>query len=109
MAFDDLEGLDAWKIANPDLRPQDPPAPDPVPDVIPMWAFRRVLRKRGMLTTIMDFIRTLPASDSEDALEHLEYGNFIDRNHPLIVNSAPQLGISESVVDDIFRTASLER
>ena len=105
--FNDIEDLDAWKSANPDLKPQDPPAPDPVPDVVPMWAFRRTLRKRGMLTSILDFIKTLP--EPEDAIEHLEYGNYIERSHPLVVQSAVTLGISESTVDDIFRSASKEK
>lgn len=86
----------------------EPPDPGPVPETVPMWAFRRVLRKQGLLNQVIAFLNTLPTEDSEDALEHLEYGNFIDRNHPLIVNSASKLGMTQSAVDDVFRAASLE-
>lgn len=97
------------KAIVPDNATLEPADPGPVPEFVPMWAFRRALRKQGLLTQIMDFIKTLPTEDSEDALEHLEYGNFIERNHPLIVTSASQLGMSEATVDDIFRTAALEK
>lgn len=81
---------------------------NPIPEQVPMWAFRRRLRKRGLLDTIFEFIKTLPKEQSEDAIEHLEYGNFIHRNHPMIVASAVALQIPESTVDDIFREAESE-
>ena len=109
LAFETIEDLDAWKSANPDLRPQHPPTPDPVPDSIPMWAFRRTLRKRGMLQIVINFINALPESDANDAMEHLEYGNYIHRDHPLIISSASALGLSDAVVDEIFRSAANEK
>lgn len=108
-AFESIAELDAWKQANPDLRPKVPAQPDPVPDLIPMWAFRRALRKRKMLDGILAFIGSLPEQQKLDAMEHLEYGNYIERYHPMIVGSAKQLGLSDAIVDDIFRDGSKEK
>lgn len=109
MAFGSIADLDTWKEANQLLRPPAPEQPDPVPDIIPMWAFRRALRKRKMLEGILSFINTLPEQQKLDAMEHLEYGNYIERYHPMIVGSAAALGLPESVVDDIFRDGSKEK
>lgn len=107
--FASIEEMDAWKEANPNLRPKPPEAKAPVPEQIPMWAFRRALRKRGMLDGILSFINALPEQQKLDAREHLEYGNYIERYHPMIVGSAVALGLPDSVVDDIFRDGSKER
>lgn len=109
MAVGSLEELSAWKEVNQGLKPQAPDPVDPVPEVIPMWAFRRALRKRKMLDGILAFIGSLPEQHKLDALEHLEYGNYIERNHPMIVGSAQQLGLPESTVDDIFRDGGKEK
>lgn len=80
-----------------------------IPTMIPMWAFRRALRRRKMLDGILTFIKSLPDQQRLDAMEHLEYGNYIERYHPMIVGSAQQLGIPESTVDDIFRDGGKEK
>ena len=108
-AFDSVESMEAWKRSNPDLTPQQETPPEPVPAIIPMWAFRRALRKRNLLTTIMTFIEGLPDASKLDAKEHLEYGNYIERSHHMIVGSASALGLPESVVDEIFREGSKEK
>ena len=109
MTFESISDLDAWKEANQTLRPMPPEQPDPVPDIIPMWAFRRALRKRGMLEGILSFIRSLPEQQKLDAMEHLEYGNYIERYHSMITGSAQKLGIDDAVVDDIFRDGGREK
>lgn len=109
MAVESIAELDNWKEAHPELRPHAEVAPDPVPEVIPMWAFRRALRKRKMLEGILSFIGSLPEQQKLDAMEHLEYGNYIERYHPMIVGSAAALGLPDSVVDDIFRDGGKEK
>ena len=80
--------------------------PDPVvvPQEVPMWAFRRALEKIGMLGAVLAFIQTLPHEAKRDAETHLEYGNFIRRDHPLMA-AAAQLGLDSDKVDDVFRVA----
>jgi len=109
MAVESIAALDAWKEANASLQPQPPEQPEPVPEVIPMWAFRRALRKRKMLEGILTFISSLPEQQRLDAMEHLEYGNYIERRHPMIVGSASALGLPEATVDDIFRDGGKEK
>jgi len=109
VAFGSLAELDAWKRANAALAPKVPDGAEPVPEIIPMWAFRRALRKRGMLDQILGFIGSLPDQQKLDAMEHLEYGNYIERRHPMIVGSAAALGLPESVVDEIFRDGGKEK
>ncbi len=109
MTCGSIADLESWKEANHSLRPPTPQPQDPVPEVIPMWAFRRALRKRKMLDGILAFIGSLPEQHKLDAMEHLEYGNYIERYHPMIVGSTAQLGLSDSTVDDIFRDGSKEK
>ena len=109
MVVESIAELDAWKEVNASLQPPSLEQPEPVPEVIPMWAFRRALRKRKMLEGILAFISSLPEQQRLDAMEHLEYGNYIARHHPMIVGSASALGLPESTVDEIFRDGGKEK
>jgi len=108
-SFDSIAEMDAWKDENPNIAPPKAIEVELVPDLIPMWAFRRALRKRSMLSGILSFISSLPDQQKLDTSDHLEYGNYIDRNHPMIVSSAKALGIADSVFDEIFREGSNEK
>jgi hypothetical protein len=76
----------------------------PVPQEVPMWAFRLALEKIGMLDPVLAFIQSLPHDARREAETHLEYGNYIRRDHPLMA-AAAQLGLDSAKVDDIFRVA----
>lgn len=78
--------------------------PLPVPEEVPMWAFRLALEKVEMLDPVLAFIQTLPHTARREAETHLEYGNYIRRDHPLM-SAAAQLGLDSAKVDDIFRVA----
>jgi hypothetical protein len=78
----------------------------PVPDEIPLWAFRTAIRKAELKESVEALLNALPEPNRTDALEHYEYGNFIVRHHPLIAALAFQLGLTEKQVDDIFIFAS---
>lgn len=80
------------------------PDPSPVPEEVPMWAFRLALEKIEMLDPVLAFIQTLPHAAKREAETHLEYGNYIRRDHPLMA-AAAQLGLDSAKVDDIFRVA----
>ena len=80
------------------------PDPVPVPQEVPMWSFRLALEKIGMLDSVIAFIQTLPHAARREAETHLEYGNYIRRDHPLM-SAAGQLGLDSAKVDDIFRVA----
>jgi hypothetical protein len=76
----------------------------PVPEEVPMWSFRLALEKVGMLDPVLAFIQSLSHDARREAETHLEYGNYIRRDHPLM-GAAGQLGLDSAKVDDIFRVA----
>lgn len=82
---------------------QQPP-PTPIPEEVPVWAFRLALEKVGMLDHVLTFVQSLPHDARREAETHLEYGNYIRRDHPLMA-AAAQLGLGSAKVDDIFRVA----
>jgi hypothetical protein len=79
----------------------------PIPDEIPLWAFRTSIRKSGLKESVEFLLNSLPEPQKTDALEHYEYGNFIVRSHPLIIQLSSALGLTSNQVDDIFITGSL--
>jgi hypothetical protein len=81
--------------------------PAVVPDEIPLWAFRSSLALNGLLTNIQTLIDGLPEPDKTVAIIQWEYGNYIVRNHPLIISLSSQLGLTETQVNNIFITGSM--
>lgn len=80
------------------------PEPTQVPEEVPMWAFRLALEKIGMLDPVLAFVQSLPHDAMREAETHLEYGNYIRRDHPLMA-AAGRLGLDSDKVDDVFRVA----
>lgn len=80
------------------------PEPVVVPQEVPMWAFRLALEKIEMLDPVLAFVQSLPHDAKREAETHLEYGNYIRRDHPLMA-AATRLGLDSAKVDDIFRVA----
>lgn len=77
----------------------------PVPSEIPLWAFRIVLRKMGMWTLIEQAIAQATPEEALIVQEYLDYGNFIERNSPMLEKFAHGLGLGDDVIDGIFREA----
>lgn len=79
--------------------------PPPVPAEVPLWAFRAALALVGLKAAAEALIAALPEPDKTVATQQYEYGNFIERQHPLINGFGPQLGLTSAQIDDLFRTA----
>lgn len=77
-----------------------------IPEEIPLWAFRSALGLAGIKNNVINLIDSLPEPQKSIALEQWEYGNFILRNHPLIISLSAKLGLSTEEVDQIFITAN---
>jgi hypothetical protein len=96
-----------WVVLN--LPPPDAPVvlsgTDPVPQTIPLWSFRAILTVMGLVPKVETLIATLPEPDKTVATTQWQYGNFIDRGHPLIQACGAKLGMSEAQVDGVFRQA----
>lgn len=91
-------------LENPIL--ETPPPIKEVPSEIPLWAFRAALGLAGLKDTVATLLDGLPEPQKSVAREQWEYGNYILRNHPLIISLSAQLGLSNDQVDDIFITAN---
>jgi hypothetical protein len=78
-----------------------------VPDEIPLWAFRSSLLLNGLDGQVTDLIDALPEPQKSVAKIQWEYGNFIVRDHPLIISLSSALGLTTEQVDNVFLTGSL--
>lgn len=82
----------------------DLPKP-PVPDEIPLWAFRAILRINNLKENVETIIDSLPEPTRSLAIEQYEYGNYIVRSHPLVVSLGEQLGLTSDDIDNLFINA----
>ena len=80
------------------------PASLPVPDSVPLWAFRSALREADLMETVKAAVAA-----NADLTEFLEYGNTVDRNSSSLAALAAQLGKSKAEVDDLFRRAAAKK
>ena len=108
MAVESIAELDAWKAAHPELVPQPEQQPEPVPEVVTLRQFLMAADRSGLLATLEALKKAegIPQQTRRDIHFFLEYSNFIERNHPLIAQLAPVVGVTESQIDDLFRAAA---
>lgn len=78
----------------------------PVPAEVPLWAFRAALAMAGLQASAESLIAALPEPQRTAATLQYEYGNFIERIHPLIDGLGAQLGLTSEQIDDLFRAAA---
>lgn len=77
-----------------------------VPYEVPLWSMRNVLRKNQMFDDILTAINLLPETTKTDALDYLEYGNYIERNSNTVLLIQQIKGLNETEVDDLFIEAN---
>ena len=85
---------------------QIPSSAYPVPKEVPLWAFRASLELAGLKDAAQAQVDALTGQAKIVALQQWEYGNFIERAHPLINTLGQNLGLTSAQIDDIFRTAA---
>lgn len=79
----------------------------PVPDEVPLWAFRASLVLGGVTESQVNaLIAALPEPSKTVATIQWNYGNFIERGHALISQLGSDLGMTSAQIDDVFRTAA---
>lgn len=115
----DYEGEPAHDAATHYLRRLDPVLEDgkwrykyavtekEAPIEVPLWAFRAVLTTMGLAGNVTTLIATLDEPARTVASVQWEYANFIRRDHPVIVQLAQALNLTEQDVANIFKQASL--
>lgn len=78
----------------------------PIPTEIPLWAFRSILTLQGYASQVDSLILALPEPQKTIANVQWQYGNFIERNHPLIDALGAELGLTKEDINNIFKEAS---
>lgn len=79
----------------------------PVPDIVPLWAFRAALVLDGVTQAQVDaLIASLPEPAKTVATIQWNYGNYIERSHELIGQLGAAMGLTPEQIDNVFRTAA---
>lgn len=79
---------------------------NPIPNEVPLWAFRAILTIQGLASSVESLINTLPEPQKTVANVQWQYGNFIVRNHPLIDSLGTDLRLTKEQIDNVFKEAS---
>ncbi len=74
----------------------------PVPESVTPRQIRLALTASGLRATVENTVK----SGDQDLKDWWEYALDIERNNPLVVTMAAQLGINENQLDDLFRLAA---
>ena len=98
----DWRAYQAWLAEGNTPLPYVPPPPA-IPQQVPMWAVRVVLKQSDLL----DQAEAAIAASGDFALQTVwEYGNFADRNSPAIASLATALGLTSEQTDQMFIDAN---
>lgn len=80
----------------------------PPPASVSRRQFRGALRRVGLFTQV-DSLRHVPDLDEitrGDLIDFLDAANTIERDHPMVAQFAPMLGVTSEQIDDVFRLAA---
>lgn len=84
-----------------------PPSADVVPGELPLWKVRAILQLHGFKSTVDDFIAAIPDENTRIvAFEQWNFGNYVQRNHPIVEAAAGVLGLSSEQIDEMFKEAA---
>ena len=78
----------------------------PVPSIIPNWSLRAQLQIIGLFDNVQTMIDNLTGTEKIVAVQQWEYGNQVERNHPLIIQIGTELGLTSQQIDQIFIDAN---
>ncbi len=80
--------------------------PIQVPETIPNWSLRAQLQIIGLFNNVQSMIDNLTGNEKIIAMQQWEYGNQIQRYHPLVIQIGTELGLSSQQIDQIFIDAN---
>lgn len=73
-----------------------------IPQEVPLWAFRSILTIMGIAPQVDVLINSLSEPQKTVAQVQWQYGNYIERNHPLINSLGINLGLTKDQIDNVF-------
>lgn len=83
------------------------PSADVVPGELPLWKVRAILQLNGFKTTVDDFIAKIPDENTRIvAFEQWNFGNYVQRNHPIVEAAAAVLELTSEQIDEMFKAAA---
>jgi len=78
----------------------------PIPQIIPNWSLRAQLQIIGLFDDVQSMIDNLTGTEKIVAVQQWEYGNQVERNHPLVIQIGTELGLTSQQIDQIFIDAN---
>lgn len=102
----EIGGADGWEAEIQAVIDVHVPAL-PVPVKVPLYALRYELKRQALFTTVEAAIAAIPDPDDRGlAAEGLEYGNEIERRHPLVLLIQQAIPMTDAEADQLFRDAA---
>ena len=80
--------------------------PIQVPEIIPNWSLRAQLQIMGLFDSVQTMVDNLTGNQKIIAVQQWEYGNQVERYHPLVIQIATELGLTSQQIDQIFIDAN---
>lgn len=110
--FNTLQQAEDWNKRNNSNLPITPVeipdviAKEPVPQSVPLWCLRTILRSMGLLDRVKTVIAAMPDGVQKIAAEEgLEYSNTVLRSSPTTLFIKQVLNLTDDEVDEIFINA----
>lgn len=80
--------------------------PIQVPQIIPNWSLRAQLQIMGLFDSVQTMVDNLTGTEKIVAVQQWEYGNQVERYHPLVIQIGTELGLTSQQIDQIFIDAN---
>ncbi|WP_407522656.1 hypothetical protein PDL71_15415 [Lacibacter sp. MH-610] len=110
--FNTMQLAEDWKQRNNSNLPitevevADVVVKEPVPQSVPLWCLRTVLRSMNLLQPVKDTIAAMPDGVQKIAAEEgIEYSNTVLRSSPTTLFIKQVLNLTDEQVDEIFINA----
>lgn len=112
--FETLQEVEQFKATNPEwqnvahttFETDAPQQSSTVPQSVPLWCLRTILRASNLLQPVMNAIASMPESvEKIAAQEGIEYANTVLRNGPTTTAIQAILQLTDVQVDEIFIAA----
>lgn len=102
LALAKQEDLDAAGISYA----PDPPVVPTISTIVSMRQARLALLRAGLLDAVNGAIANMVGVPGVEARIEWEFATTVERNSPLVQNTAVALGLTETQLDELFKTAS---